>query len=262
MPLTQHTPTLLNYRVDGDPSNPALLFLNSLGTNLHMWDAQVKALENDFFMIRMDTRGHGLSAVPNGPYTLEQLGQDAMDLLDELNIPQAAVCGISMGGITALWLGIHAAGRFTKIVAANTALKIGQAAGWNERATLVMEQGQAAMQDLAESAPQRWFTEEFTRNNPELVASICSMLSSTPPQGYAACCQALALADLRLSIAAIASPLCVIGGQYDPVTTPEDAMKISRAAPRSWLEILQASHLSNIERGGEFTQVLRDFLRH
>lgn len=262
MALTKQTPVQLNYKLDGDPNKPALLFLNSLGTNLHMWDAQVQALENDFFMIRMDTRGHGLSTVPDGAYTLEQLGQDAIALLNELNIPHAAVCGISMGGITALWLGIHASDRFTKVIAANTALKIGQQAAWNERAELVLQQGKAAMQQLAQTATQRWFTEEFAATHIELVTNVCDMLCNTSPQGYAACCQALALADLRLIATKLTVPVCVIGGQYDPVTTPEDAMKISRAAPRSWLEILQASHLSNIEKPEDFTQVLRDFLIH
>ncbi|MDH4395211.1 MAG: 3-oxoadipate enol-lactonase [Limnobacter sp.] len=260
MPLTQQTPVALNYRLDGNPDKPALLFLNSLGTNLHMWDVQVKALENDFYMIRMDTRGHGQSSVPQGPYTLNQLGLDAVELLDELKISEAAVCGISMGGITALWLALKFPHRFKKIIAANTAAKIGHEPAWNERATQVMEQSHRAMIDLASSAPQRWFTAEFTQHNPEWVDGICNMLSNTPPAGYAACCQALAVADLRDTLSRISVPVCVIAGQFDPVTTVEDAQYICSAVPHSCLKTLKASHLSNIEQADAFSQTLRDYL--
>lgn len=260
MPMTLQNPVSIHYKIDGNPSKPALLFLNSLGTNLHMWDAQVKALENDFYMIRMDTRGHGLSAVPHGPYTLDQFGLDAVAVLDEIKISQALVCGISMGGMTALWLGIHFPDRFTGIIAANTASKIGHEAAWNERAALVMQQGEIAMKELATSAPQRWFTSGFAEHNPEMVNHICSMLKTTSPAGYAACCHALAVADITKSVKSIAAPLCIIAGQFDPVTTVEDSLKISRFAPHSNLKILQASHLSNIEKADSFTRLLKDFL--
>ncbi len=121
-----------------------------------MWQAQIDFFQQDFFVICYDTRGHGASSAPQGPYSIDQLGQDVVNLLDHLNVEKAAFCGISMGGLTGQWLAIHRPERFNQVVVCNTAAKIGQEQAWNDRAALVREQG---LQPIASTAASRWFTE-------------------------------------------------------------------------------------------------------
>ena len=250
----------LNYQVEGTAGKPALLLLNSLGTNLHMWDAQMDALAPHFQVVRMDTRGHGRSFVSPLPFTLADLGQDVLAVMDELELEHAHVCGISMGGLTALWMGIYAPQRIHKLVVANSAAKIGTAEGWLGRATQVLSSGAAAMQQLAQSAPQRWFTTAFTQQHPLRIQALCEQLALTSPQGYAACCKALADADLRMAVHQIQAPLCVIAGNADPVTTTTDARYIVERAQHSHLVELDASHLSNVEQAEAFNTALIQFL--
>ncbi|WNO60654.1 3-oxoadipate enol-lactonase [Rheinheimera sp. MMS21-TC3] len=248
----------LFYQCSGDPANPALLFSNSLGTDWQMWQPQIEALSRHFYVISYDTRGHGASDKPVGPYTLTRLGQDALCVLGALNIKKAHFCGISMGGLTGLWLAIYAPERFSRIVVANTAAKVGQTEAWLNRAAMVRQQG---MVDLAKSAPQRWFTERFINNNNTLVASLTATLAQQDAEGYAACCEALAEADLRTSLTKITIPLLVIAGNADPVTTVADAKDICQACPSARLLSLKASHISNLEQPSAFNQALKGFLR-
>ena len=143
MATLQHGDVSLNYQTFGNPANPALIFSNSLGTTYRMWQPQIDALQNDFYIITYDTRGHGGSTAPDQPFTIEQLGDDVIALLDHLQVKQAHFCGISMGGLTGQWLAINKPERFSHVVVCNTAAKIGQEQAWNERATLVREQGLA-----------------------------------------------------------------------------------------------------------------------
>ncbi|MDU3121587.1 MAG: alpha/beta fold hydrolase, partial [Acinetobacter baumannii] len=156
MPSFQSADAQINYQTFGEPSSPALVFSNSLGTNYGMWQKQFNELKDQFFVICYDTRGHGSSSTPNGPYTVEQLGVDVVRLLDHLNVSKAAFCGISMGGLTGQWLAIHYPNRFSHVVVANTAAKIGQEQAWLDRAKLVREQG---LQPIAATAASRWFTD-------------------------------------------------------------------------------------------------------
>lgn len=249
----------LHVQTNGDAGKPALVLLNSLGTTLHMWDAQAKALESAFFVIRMDTRGHGKSPLAQAAVTLESLGQDVMDVMDALGIDKAFVCGISMGGLTALWLGLNHPERFHRVVAANTAARIGTAEAWNLRAQTVRAGGPSAMLALAQTAPQRWFTPRFTKMDPIAVETLCSQLSHTDPQGYAQCCDALADGDIREQLSSFSIPLCLVAGEEDPVTTPADAKFLEQRVSGAQLHLLRASHLSNIEQANAFNEILLDF---
>ncbi len=156
-------------RVEGPAGAPALVLSNSLGTTLEMWDAQAERFARTHRVVRYDTRGHGGSVVSPGPYTFDQLGGDVVALLDALGIARASFCGISMGGLTGLWLGVNAPQRLERLVVANSAAKIGTADGWAARAALVREKGAAGMAELAASAPGRWFTDAFAAAQPEVV---------------------------------------------------------------------------------------------
>ncbi|MCT8125703.1 3-oxoadipate enol-lactonase [Alishewanella sp. BS5-314] len=248
----------LYYQTAGDPANPALLLSNSLGTRWQMWQPQLAALTKHFYLISYDSRGHGESDKPAGPYSLTRLGQDALCVLGALGIKKAHFCGISMGGLTGLWLAVYAPERFLKIVVANTAAKIGTKEGWQSRAAAVREQGLA---ELAKSAPQRWFTPGFIRKHAALVEQLTDTLAEQDKEGYAACCDALAEADLRADLSRIQLPLLVIAGSADPVTTVADAEAIVQACPSASLVSLKASHISNLEQPAAFNRALSQFLR-
>ncbi len=258
--LTTRTGTF-RVRLEGPDQAPALVFSNSLGTPLEMWDGQAAELSRDFRIVRYDTRGHGHSEAGPGPYGLNQLGEDVIALLDALDIGKASFCGISMGGITGLWLGIHAAHRLDRLMVSNSAARIGTAAGWQDRAGMVLSQEQAGMQSLASSAPERWFTPAFVKASPEVVGKAQEWIAATSPQGYAACCQALAHADLRTEIQQIGLPTWIVAGSSDPVTTVADAAFLSENIAGAQMRQLPASHLSNIEASADFNAVLHEFMR-
>jgi 3-oxoadipate enol-lactonase len=247
----------LHYRLDGDPDQSCLVLSNSLGTDLGMWDAQARTLGADFLVLRYDTRGHGLSSGGNAPLEIERLGRDVIELLDHLDIASAAFCGISMGGLTGQWLGIHAPQRIDKLVLANTAARIGSLESWRARADQVRAGG---METIADGAGARWFTPAFIEREPDTVAGLVETLRAQDAQGYAACCDALAHADLRGSIAAIAAPTLVVAGEHDPVTTVADGAWLRERIAGAQLVTVPASHLSNIEAADAFTHALRRFL--
>lgn len=257
MPVVRTTDTEIHFETEGDARLPALMFCNSLGTDWRMWQPQADSLRGQFRVIRYDTRGHGQSAAPPGPYSLAQLGRDALALLDHLDIERTHFCGISMGGATAQWLGIHAPQRLRKLVIANSAARIGTGAGWRERAALARREG---LDGIADGAPGRWFTPEFVARDPQTVAALADTLRTGSAEGYAACCEALAVADLRAQLPSIAVPTLIIAGAADPVTTVADALAMQALIPGAELATLAASHISNIEAAPAFSQALSRFL--
>ena len=178
-------------QLDGPVDAPVLVLSNSLGTDLHMWDAQIPAFTEHFRVLRFDTRGHGKSLVTPGPYSIEQLGRDVLALLDALHIERAHFCGLSMGGLIGQWLGINAGERLNKLVVCNTAAKIGDPSVWNPRIETVLRDGQAAMVALRDASIARWFTPDFSAANPAAAKQITDMLAATSPEGYAANCAAV-----------------------------------------------------------------------
>ncbi|OAL79235.1 3-oxoadipate enol-lactonase [Acinetobacter sp. SFB] len=257
MPTFNSNGAQINYQTFGNVTKPAIIFSNSLGTNYGMWQPQINHFQNDFFVICYDTRGHGASSAPKGPYTLEQLGQDVVNLLDHLNVAKAVFCGISMGGLTGQWLAIHKAKHFNKVIVCNTAAKIGQEQAWNERAALVREQG---LQPIASTAAGRWFTEKFIQDNAAEVEKLQNGLAAGSAEGYASCCEALAKADLRKQLKDIAVPVLVVAGQQDPVTTVADGQFMVNQIKNSALFEINASHISNIECPDEFNQAVQQFI--
>ena len=258
MPTFTSNDAQINYQTFGDATKPALIFSNSLGTNFKMWQAQIDFFQQDFFVICYDTRGHGASSAPQGPYSIDQLGQDVVNLLDHLNVEKAAFCGISMGGLTGQWLAIHRPERFNQVVVCNTAAKIGQEQAWNDRAALVREQGS---QPIASTAASRWFTEPFIQSNATVVNNLQNDLAAGSAEGYASCCEALAKADVREQLKDITVPVLVVAGQQDPVTTVVDGQFMVERIANSQLFEINASHISNVELPNEFNQAVKQFIQ-
>lgn len=258
MPTFTSQDAEINYQTFGDAAKPALVFSNSLGTNFRMWQPQIDHFQQDFFVICYDTRGHGASSAPQGPYTLDQLGQDVVNLLDHLNIEKAAFCGISMGGLTGQWLVINKPERFSHVVVCNTAAKIGQEQAWQDRAALVREQG---LTPIASTAAGRWFTEPFIQSNAATVTTLSNDLGAGSPEGYASCCEALAKADVREQLKDIQVPVFIVAGQQDPVTTVADGEFMQQRIANAELFEINASHISNIEQPEAFNQAVQAFIQ-
>ena len=257
MPTFTSNDATLHYQTFGDAAQPALVFSNSLGTKFSMWQPQIEFFKKDFFVICYDTRGHGSSSAPQGPYSIQQLGQDVINLLDHLKIEKATFCGISMGGLTGQWLAIHYPQRFNHVIVCNTAAKIGQENAWQERAALVREQG---LTPIAATAASRWFTLPFIQSQATLVETLSNDLAASSAEGYASCCEALAKADLREQLSSISVPMLIIAGKQDPVTTVIDGQFMQSHIVKSQLFEIDASHISNIELPHVFNKAVKQFI--
>jgi 3-oxoadipate enol-lactonase len=247
----------LHYRFDGDSGQPILLFSNSLGSTIDMWDPQVPALTQHFRVLRYDNRGHGASDMPAGPYTMERIARDAKELIEGLEIGPVAFCGLSLGGMVGMWLGASAPQLLTRAVLANTSSYFGQPDLWNQRLALIENEG---MQAAAEGIVQRWLTNDFMQNDPATTAKMLAMVAGVAPTGYMAAAVAVRDMDLRDVLATISVPVLVIAGALDPATPPVMAEAIVEKIPNARLAILYAAHLSNIEKADEFNSLIMSFL--
>lgn len=254
--MTNRQGKSLSVAINGQDNAPVIVFSNSLGTDRGMWQPQIIAFEQQFKVVTYDTRGHGQSDVIEQT-TVQNLAEDVIDILNGLNIEKAHFCGISMGGMTALWLGIHHADRFHSITVANSAAKIWTVEGWNARADAVTANGLA---DLVATTHARWFSEQFDYQHDTLAQRTIQSLATTPTLGYAESCRALAKADLSADIQKIKIPTLVIAGTFDPVTTVADGIYMQQQIQNSELAVIDASHLSSIEQPEHFTQTLSQFI--
>jgi 3-oxoadipate enol-lactonase len=257
MPTARLADVTLNYQIDGGESAPPLLLSNSLGTSLEMWEPQIAALAGRFRVIRYDSRGHGHSTVTPGPYTIEQVASDALGLLDKLAVPRAHFCGLSMGGMVGMLLGIHAPQRIDRLVLANTAAKIGTAEMWNARIDAVRKGG---MPSIASAVLARWFSSQLLEAPTPIIARMRTTLEGVSTEGYTASCAAVRDMDQRHLVSRIRAPTLVIAGTEDFATPPEDGRFVAEHVPNAHYVELPAAHLSNVQAASAFTQALMQFL--
>lgn len=256
--ITTDDDVRLNVEATADESKPALLFINPLGADLHIWNDQIEAFSPHFRVVRFDDRGHGLSGTSENPYTIDRLGRDARDVLDGLGIETAHVVGLSKGGMTAAWLAINAQDYVQKLVIACTAPHLPPREMWEGRAKTARNDGVAA---LADAVIGRWFTEGFRIHQPATMAKIRAMVLSTSAEGYAACCEALAELDLRDDLELIQSPTLVICGDSDPGAQPAKTREWMKAIDGATLQVIKgASHIANVEQPAAFNKTVLDFL--
>jgi len=257
MPVAENGQVRLHYETSGLAAGEVLVLSNSLGSNLHMWDKVLPRLESAFRIVRYDTRGHGSSSTPPGPYTINRLGYDLLFLLDHLGIGRANVCGLSLGGMVAMWLAMYAPQRLRRVILANTGARIGTPDMWDQRIAMAQNSGMAT---LAGVMLERWFTPPFRNQHPADMETIRSMVAATDPDGYIACCEVIRDTDLRSDIGEIAAPALVITGTHDPATPASDGRAIYAAVRNSKYVELDASHLSAWERAEEFADAAIAFL--
>lgn len=257
MPHIELNDCRLHYRLDGDTSQPVLIFSNSLGTNLHIWDRVLPALIGHFRILRYDTRGHGESSAPEGAYTIEILGQDVLSLLDALAIDRCRFCGVSLGGLTGIWLGIHARERVDRLILSNTAARIGTIDGWNDRICRVKAVGIDA---VADEIIARWLTPSFRQGYPERTEELRADLAACSREGYAGCCAALRDTDLTSQLHLIRGPALVVAGTFDPAVPTSQSRVLHEQIRRAKYLELPSAHLSPVEKPQEFVNAAMNFL--
>jgi 3-oxoadipate enol-lactonase/4-carboxymuconolactone decarboxylase len=245
----------VHHRLEGPDGAPVVMFASSLGTTLEMWDPQAAALATRYRVLRFDLRGHGHSPVPPGPYSVGELTDDALALLDRLGIDRVSFCGLSLGGAVGMTLAVRAPERLERLVLCCTALEFAPPEQWRERAATVRAEG---MDAVAPAGMKRWFTETA---DPELVARFDAMLRGQPVDGYAACCEAVATFNARGTLGDVRLPTLTIAGDDDPVTPPAKLDAIRAEIPGARAHVVAgARHMANSERPADFTRVLTAFL--
>lgn len=247
----------LAVRVSGAADRPAVVLSNSLAADIGMYDEVAERLAADARLIRYDTRGHGQSDAPESGYSIERLGRDVIAILDALKIERAVVCGTSLGGLTAMWLGIHGADRVSGLIPANTAANFPPETMWRERAATVRANGVAS---LVQGSLERWVTPGYRAKHPARVAQLAQMIETTSPAGYAGCCDVLAETNLLPELSKITCPVRVIAGLHDPSTPPSRAEEIVSAIKGAEVVALDAAHISAVEAPDAFAAAIRGFL--
>ncbi len=243
-----------HYKIEGTPNSPVLIFSNSLGSEMMMWEEVVPHLLPYFRVLRYDNLKRGKL---ENSLTIADLGQDVLDLADELGIDSFCFCGLSMGGLIGQWLGINAPKRLKKLIISNTGAKIGNDERWNSRIETISLHG---MEAIVEDTMIRWFTDKFRAENPKRVEETKAMFLRSDIQAYSNCCEAIRDADFRETLSKVGVETLVITGEEDPVTNVEQAEFLAQNIPNSTLKILKARHLASTELPSEYAQVLIDFI--
>ncbi|MCT1352015.1 3-oxoadipate enol-lactonase [Gordonia hongkongensis] len=244
--------------VTGRPDGPAVVLSNSLGSTHRMWDSQVAALEERFRVVRYDTRGHGDSPVPPGPYSIDELADDVIALLDRFDIERAHLVGLSLGGMTMMRVAARNPERVDRLALLCTAAYLPPAQGWTDRAALVRADGTSA---VAAAVVQRWFTPGYLAANTEARQQFEAMVAATPAEGYAACCEAISAMDQRSDLSSIIAPTLAIAGADDPATPPDLLRVIVDAVPNGRLLVVpDSAHLANAEQVDTITPALIEHL--
>ena len=245
-----------NYEIHGKKGAPWLTFSHSLACSLRMWDGQVAELKDRFQILLYDTRGHGGSEAPKGPYTLDMLAEDLKQLLDSLKIKRTSYVGLSMGGMIGQTLVLKEPGLFDRVVLADTghAQTPETLKQWDERIKTAETKG---MEPLVQPTIERWFTKDF-RNTPA-AKQIADLIRSTPVPGYVGCCQAIAKLNTTARLKDIKRPVLAIAGDQDAAAP--GTRYIGENVPGAKLVMIpQAAHIANIERPEAFNRALREFL--
>lgn len=244
----------VDHVVTGRQDAPVVVLSNSLGATYAMWEAQVGALEQHFRVIRYDTRGHGASPVPTGPYDIDDLADDVLAVLDLLGVERAHFVGLSLGGMTGMRLAARNPERVERLVVLCTGARLEPASAWHDRAAAVREHGTGA---VAEAVVARWFTAPHLVADPAARAQHEATVAATPAEGYASCCEAIATMDLRSGLMAISAPTLAIAGADDPATPPALLRAIAEAVPDGRLLVVpQSAHLANVERPATITPAI------
>lgn len=257
MQIAQLKDIRLHYRIDGDPDGLPVVFSNSLGTDLRLWDKVIPLLPKGLKLVRYDKRGHGLSQLTPGPYKMGTLVRDTEQLMDYIGLKDVIFVGLSIGGMIAQGLAAKRLDLVRAIVLSNTGAKIGTRDMWQDRIAAVEAGG---IEALADATMTRWFSADF-RTTDEFHAWR-SMLVRQPAQGYMGCSAAIAGSDFYTTTAALRLPALGIAGSEDGSTPPDLVRETLDLIPGSRTELIRgAGHLPCVEAPEDFARILSDFIR-
>lgn len=243
---------------DGPRDGPPVVLSHPLGTDLRVWHPNVSRLAQHLRVIRYDHRGHGASPVPSGPYTIEHLGGDVLDLLDHLGITRTSFVGTSLGGMVGMWLAANAPERIDRLAVLSPSAWLGDPEVWHDRAAIVRANGTVS---VAEGTAHRWVSARYVRSHPDVVARLIARFVGTADEGYAATCAALAEMDLRPDLGRISAPTLVIAGSNDAHIPLTHAETVAAAIPGARYKVFEgAGHFVALERPDEVTSLLEDHL--
>lgn len=248
----------LSYQVEGPAQAPLLVFSNPIATSRWVWEPQVAFFRQHFRVLTYDTRGHGSSDAPAGEYVIDDLGRDVLALLDHLGIERANFCGLSLGGMTGIWLAANHPERIEKLVLSNCVPHIGNPPMWNARIEDVLQKGMA---DIAESQIERWFREGFAARHPAAYQAFLEGIRQTSAIGYTGCCAILRDADLNAALARVTCPTLVLAGDDDVVTPVEKVKQVANGIAQAEFVALPGGHLLNRDAEVQFGQAVEAFLK-
>ena len=252
----------LNVKVDGNRELPAIIFSNSLGTDMRMWDHQIEALIDKFYIIRYDTRGHGQSSPIKGPYSFNMLENDVITILDDLNIIKANLIGLSIGGMTSLGLALKYQNRFNKIIccAARADNPPPFIEGWNQRIAVIDTKG---TEGVIEGSLERWYSDDFKLepSNKDIINLSKEMIKNTSAEGYIGCAHALKTLNYLKDLSTINKEMLFIAGENDIGAPPMVMEEMSHLTPNSkYICIPGAAHILNIEAPDIVNKTILNFL--
>jgi 3-oxoadipate enol-lactonase len=250
---------LLNHEITGPGDAPVLLLGASLGTNLSMWEPQVRELSRSHRVVTFDHRGHGRSPVPAPPYEIADLGADVVALMDHLGVTRASYVGLSIGGMAGIWLAANAGDRLERMVLICTSAHAPPASRWLERAAAVRAAGTTEV--IADAVVERWFTPSWTAAHPDAVAAHRAMIAATNADGYCGCCVAISTMDLRDALPNITVPTLVIGATDDQALPNEHQRLIADSIPNARLELIaDAAHIASAEQPDTVNRLIEEHL--
>jgi 3-oxoadipate enol-lactonase len=249
-----------NTKIEGAEGAPWVTFSNSLACDLSMWDGQVALLQDDYRILRYDTRGHGGTDAPEGPYSFDMLVGDVIGLWDALGIERGHFIGLSLGGMTALGLALGHAARLASITVCNARAEAPPAFRdiWDARIATVSDDG---MEPTIDTTLERWFTPVFAAGDPPVFDDVRGMIRSTSPEGYIGCARALQGLDYLPRLGGISTPALFIAGSGDGATPPDGMRAMHQAVRNSrYVELDPAAHISNLEQPEAFNEAISAFL--
>lgn len=259
MAFTKLNNLRMHWRETGQRDRPAVIFINSLGTDCRLWDELARMLGGEWRIVLYDKRGHGLSEVPPGPYSIAGLADDVLALADHLQLGQFALVGLSIGGLIAQQVALEAPGRLSALVLVDTAARIGTADAWNARIAAVESGG---LESIADAVMQRWFTPGFLASRADELAGWRAMLCGTPAAGYAAACAALRDAELTARLGAIKAPVLVVAGDGDLSTQPDTGRATAARIPGARFELIAScGHIPPAEQPASLAALIERHLR-
>ena len=248
----------IHYADEGRHDGYPVVFSNSLGSDFRLWDRVCALMPEGLRLIRYDKRGHGLSSCPNGPYTISQLTEDCTALLEALGVRECFFVGLSIGGLTAQELALKRPDLVKAVVLSNTGARIGDPEMWKSRIEAARS---GKLPELSDSVLERWFSAEFRRRRPDELEGWRAMLTRTPAEGYASCCEAIMSADFRDSVGSIGVPALLIGGTEDGATPADLVRRTATLIPNSTVRIIDgAGHLPCVDSAEEYASQLKDFM--